>query len=334
MTNTYNYSVEVSNGTVVSGNTSWNGIINLPTIKPSSSVTVTAGTGNTSSILTVVEIGYGNFNITFDRAVRILIEGQVNKYIGYTKDNIFHEITTICADDNQSIGNLLPAEGDCKINVGNDLVVWTKHFTNFVTYTQTAIPSAPPAATGGGGGGGGGCTTTWNCTEWSECINGNQTRICTKIKDYCNAGAKPSETQSCAAQNITRVPTPTSNVTINETNLTTQIPTAQPRFTFGGITGAAIRTARNILGEDIYQFGRSGYYLVKNNKRIVAAIIIIAIILLFILSMLSAPKGYYDRAMRLHRKAEVYYNKGNFAKANALFNEAQTYREKGEEAGL
>ena len=110
MTNTYNYSVEVSNGTVVSGNTSWNGIINLPTIKPSSSVTVTAGTGNTSSILTVVEIGYGNFNITFDRAVRILIEGQVNKYIGYTKDNIFHEITTICADDNQSIGNLLPAE--------------------------------------------------------------------------------------------------------------------------------------------------------------------------------------------------------------------------------
>jgi len=50
--------------------------------------------------------------------------------------------------------------------------------------------------------------------------------------------------------------------------------------------------------------------------------------------MLSSPKGYYDRAIRLHRKAEIYYNNGNFAKANALFNEAQTYREKGEEAEL
>lgn len=334
LTNTYNYSVDVSNGTTISGNTTWKGIINLPTIKPSSSVTVTAGASNTSSIVTVIEIGYGNFNLTFDRAVRILIEGQANKYIGYTKDSIFYEITTICADDNQSIGNSLPAEGDCKINVGNDLVIWTKHFTNFATYTQSAIPPAPPSPTGGGGGGGGGCTTTWNCTEWSECINGNQTRTCAKVKDYCNAGTKPSETQTCTIQNITQIPAPSANITapLNETNITTQItPPAPQGFNLGRITGAAIRTARNILGDDIYQFGRSGYYLVKNNKRIVAAIIIIAVILLFIMSMLSAPKGHYERATRLHRKAEIYYNKGNFAKANALFNEAAEYRAKGEE---
>ncbi|PJA01759.1 hypothetical protein COX74_01020, partial [bacterium (Candidatus Gribaldobacteria) CG_4_10_14_0_2_um_filter_41_16] len=51
------------------------------------------------------------------------------------------------------IGDALAAGGDCKISVGSDLIIWTKHFTNFVTYTQTAIP---PASSGGGGGGGGG----------------------------------------------------------------------------------------------------------------------------------------------------------------------------------
>ena len=207
--------------------------------------------------------------------------------------------------------------------------VWasTSHFSVWGIFGSTPS-AAPPAATGGGGGGGGGgCTTTWNCTGWSACINGNQTRTCTKDKAYCNAGTKPSEIQACTAQNITQTPTPVANVSnINTTNLTPQ----GQGFTFSGITGAAIRTAKNILGEDIYQFGRSGYYTVKNNKKIVLAIIIISVILLFIMSMLSAPKGHYDLAMRLHRKAEIYYNKGNFTKANALFNEAQTYREKGE----
>jgi|GEM_PF-1808589 hypothetical protein len=216
--------------------------------------------------------------------------------------------------------------------------VWanTTHFSLWGLFGSSPFV-APPTTTGGGGGGGGGggCFTTWNCTEWSDCINGNQTRTCTKIKPPCNADKKPEESQACTIQNITQTPTPAANITINATNLTTQItPPAPQGFNLGRITGAAIRTARNILGEDIYQVGRSGYYAIKNNKRIVFAIIIIAVILLFIVSMLSSPKGYYDRAIRLHRKAEIYYNNGNFAKANALFNEAQTYREKGEEAEL
>jgi hypothetical protein len=35
--------------------------------------------------------------------------------------------------------------------------------------------------------GGGGCLTTWNCDEWNNCINGQQTRDCTKEIEYCYA---------------------------------------------------------------------------------------------------------------------------------------------------
>ncbi len=47
------------------------------------------------------------------------------------------------------------------------------------------------------GGTGGGCLTNWACSSWSGCINDIQTRNCTKIKNYCYAGTKPNETQSC-----------------------------------------------------------------------------------------------------------------------------------------
>jgi len=34
-------------------------------------------------------------------------------------------------------------------------------------------------------GGGGLCLNNWTCTEWSTCVNGNQTRNCTKQNKYC-----------------------------------------------------------------------------------------------------------------------------------------------------
>ncbi len=58
---------------------------------------------------------------------------------------------------------------------------------------------------GGGGGGGGGCTPKWNCTEWNSCNkNGNQTRICTDLRDCFNSDNKPLEVQSCAYLECTK----------------------------------------------------------------------------------------------------------------------------------
>jgi hypothetical protein len=137
---------------VVAGTSTWNGIINVPQIRLNSAVTVTPDSGNNASVSSVIEVGYGDIKLTFDKAVRILIAGQAGKYLGYSRNGTFTAITNACSADMQTAGDALPAEGDCKIDIGSDLVIWTKHFTNFVTYTQSAIPaSVSPGGSGGGG---------------------------------------------------------------------------------------------------------------------------------------------------------------------------------------
>jgi hypothetical protein len=74
-------------------------------------------------VASVIEVGYGDTKLTFDKAVRILIPGQAGKYIGYSRAGNFYQITTNCSADSQEVGDALPAEGDCKKDVGADLVV-------------------------------------------------------------------------------------------------------------------------------------------------------------------------------------------------------------------
>ncbi len=49
---------------------------------------------------------------------------------------------------------------------------------------------------------GGGCRTTWECTEWGDCVNRDQTRTCSKVRSHCYAPRKdkPSEFQECEVQ--------------------------------------------------------------------------------------------------------------------------------------
>jgi hypothetical protein len=52
--------------------------------------------------------------------------------------------------------------------------------------------------TGGGGRGSSLCSTKWNCTEWSECIDGTQTRVCSYPSNFCRpATEKPRESKGC-----------------------------------------------------------------------------------------------------------------------------------------
>ncbi len=141
--------VEIPAGLTVTGEKGWTGEINAPEVKLISSVTVIPESGKTATVSVVIEIGYGDIKLTFDQAVRIAIADQADKYVGYSRAGVFTPITTICTADTQAAGNALPAEGDCKIDVGPDLVIWTKHFTKFVTYSQTTVP--PPPSGGGGG---------------------------------------------------------------------------------------------------------------------------------------------------------------------------------------
>lgn len=56
---------------------------------------------------------------------------------------------------------------------------------------------ACPASGGGGGGGGGasqGNSTDWTCGDWSECLNGKQSQICTHV----SRDAQKTNTRSCS----------------------------------------------------------------------------------------------------------------------------------------
>ena len=142
--------VGIPSGTEITGNASWNGNFVLPTIQLNSSVSNAADSGYTATVSGVIEIGAGDVALSLSKSARILIPGLgvAGQLAGYSRSGVFRKISTTCLADTQtSADSQLAADGDCTINVNFDLVIWTKHFTKFVSYSQTQN------STGGGSGG-------------------------------------------------------------------------------------------------------------------------------------------------------------------------------------
>ncbi|KKW20132.1 MAG: hypothetical protein UY63_C0001G0037 [Parcubacteria group bacterium GW2011_GWA2_51_10] len=154
-----NVTIAMPANLTVSGPAGWDGTIDLPTSVTTTVVPV-ADSGSTATSVSSIEIGFGTTTLTFDKGVRIHFAGRAGNLIGYSHGaDTFTAITSTCSGDSQTVGDALAAGSDCKISVGSDLIVWTKHFSTFTTYTQTAIPTPTPSpapSSGGGGGGGGG----------------------------------------------------------------------------------------------------------------------------------------------------------------------------------
>jgi len=118
---------------VTSDNTGWDGVMAAPTV---ATITLEETNAETKTLVSAIEIGFAEDRLSFDEAVRILFVGQKDKRVGYiSPGEAFVEILDICANDDAETGNALGENGDCKINSGDDLVVWTKHFTTFAIYT-------------------------------------------------------------------------------------------------------------------------------------------------------------------------------------------------------
>ena len=108
--------------------------------------------------------------------------------------------------------------------------------TGFSTYTteETPVVVASSSSSGGGGSSSSTCTTDWTCTLWTSCVDGTQTRTCSKVNANCDINeAKPAESQTCSSS------TPLVEETTEE-----DVGSAG-----SGITGAAIGSngTRNIL---------------------------------------------------------------------------------------
>lgn len=145
---------DIPSGTVVTGDSTWNGLISAPT-PPGTAQIVTIPDFDTT-VTSAFTVGSSQSDLTFDKAVKLTFAGQSGQHVGwYNNAGIFTEITDICAANDQTTGDALAAGASCKIDVGGDLVVWTKHFSTFVTYTQTATSAPAPVSSGGGSGVGG-----------------------------------------------------------------------------------------------------------------------------------------------------------------------------------
>ncbi|HKC78899.1 MAG TPA: hypothetical protein VKB83_02260, partial [Nitrosopumilaceae archaeon] len=148
--------VILSPNITISGPISWNSVVNLPTAQATSSVPLPTQAGVTNTVTKSIEVGSGSTTLTFNKAVRIVFVGNAGQHVGYYNSvTPFTEITTTCNDNTQSTNDGLPAGGNCKINIGSDLVVWTKHFTGFATWTSSTSStssSSSSSATGGLGG--------------------------------------------------------------------------------------------------------------------------------------------------------------------------------------
>ncbi|TEB08467.1 Cellulosome-anchoring protein precursor [Pelotomaculum schinkii] len=129
--------VAIPAGTTINAPSDWGGTIYLPVVEPDIAASYLSSLTNTT-VNTVIEVGCGNVPLTFNKAVRLLIPDQAGKSVGYYRNGVFTQITRICDLDNQNWADFnIPDGSDGVINVGNDLVIWTKHFTEFFTYTQT-----------------------------------------------------------------------------------------------------------------------------------------------------------------------------------------------------
>ena len=175
-----NVSINIPGGTTITASSSWDGTFNSPTIVTAPNVTLPSVTVNP---IVAIEVGSDTNSLQLSNAARLEFSGQAGKLVGWTVNgSTFTPITTTCTADTQAAGNALAAGGDCVMNSGSDLIVWTKHFTTFVTYTQT--PIAAQISTGGGGDSGGGSEcpagtaysfTTFACVSTSTGVSTSST---------------------------------------------------------------------------------------------------------------------------------------------------------------
>jgi hypothetical protein len=137
-----------ANITVI-GPAEWDGAITMPTAKEAPSAAVDG------SNIVVIEVGAGkdangkDIVLTFNKAVKIVLEGQKGKAAAYTRNGKLIPITRTISQNNQDTADReIPDGEEAYIDSENDKIIWTKHFTEFLSYTPTPTPDP-----GGGGGG-------------------------------------------------------------------------------------------------------------------------------------------------------------------------------------
>jgi len=163
----FDVKVTLADGTTITGPAGWDGELLLPTFIQ---MTMPETETETFSETTAIEIGSSTDTLTLDGPARIQFTGDGGKglvsFFEMPSDTDVTFIDTVCdADDLATVTTQLGGVGECVFDNGEDLIIWTTHFTAFGDTRKSAksSPAAPsggggssPGGSGGSGGGGGG----------------------------------------------------------------------------------------------------------------------------------------------------------------------------------
>ena len=158
--------VSLPAGATVTGDSSWDGLLGLPA--PSGAAPPAPGQFTVHTKRVTFSVG-ADTTLHVDRAVRILVSGEGGRNVFFSGPEGAPRAVPECAfgDSQEAADAGLTAGGDCHIDVGRDLAIWTRHLSHWGTYhagprvieqepeTESEAPADDAAtATGGGGGGG------------------------------------------------------------------------------------------------------------------------------------------------------------------------------------
>ncbi len=255
-TPTNNYTAVIFYGTVISGNSTWNGFLELPKI--------TTLASDLGTVETVIELG-STQRLNFSKAVKVTLGKMTGKKALWSDSTGTYAIS-LCSDaTSNSSGSL--ASRECYIDDGTDLIIWTYHFTKFGAYSLTSSggDSGGGSSGGGGGGGSGLCTTKWVCTSWSSCVNNQQTRVCNYSANACEPlGIVPLESQTCG---ILTLLNSSVNNAINKENLKNNTAVNAKGITGFAVLGNAVASPVGIIIFVLIGLGVILWIIVKIRKR-------------------------------------------------------------------
>ena len=91
--------------------------------------------------------------------------------------------------------------------------------------------------------GGSGCYTQWQCTDWTECVDGEQFRSCSKKINYCSAAKQPELERTCLNQkslaSVSKNKNSDGKIELNETETLSQSSQKLASAITGAVTGVA-----------------------------------------------------------------------------------------------
>lgn len=144
-------------GTRIVGNTtSWDGMLRLPRMTPSSTIKAPVASGFNNTIHTIFDVG-GNVDLSLNQPIQLVVPGQASGRKVFYADSTGSFNISQCS----GTGNTLGADQkECFFYDGTNIGVRTTHFSTYGTYSQVAISTGGGSSGGSSSGGGGGISVT------------------------------------------------------------------------------------------------------------------------------------------------------------------------------